>query len=714
MPASTLSFRVHGLDCAEEVSLLRHALDGRQGVLGLAFDVVNARMTIELDPELIDAPAIQKAVAGTGLRAEPWRDQPTAGPAASWLATHSRSVLTIASGLAVLGTMVDHALRSGNSSLAFLSHEDEAHSARAIALCSMAIASGMYYFLPKAWFAIRHRRPDMNVLVSISIAGAIYLGQWSEGATLAFLFSLANLLESWSLAKARGSIGQLLNAGPREASVVHHDHEHRTPLDRVPVGATVRVRPGERIPFDGEVSAGASGVNQAPITGESVPVLKRPGDSVYAGSVNGEGLLDIRTTRAAHDTTLARIVRMVESCQTRRAPSEQFLERFARIYTPVMIALAAAVALVPPLFDGRWPHWFYQSMVILLISCPCALVISTPVTIAAALASAARRGMLIKGGAYLEIASRIRAIAFDKTGVLTAGQPRVEAFEPLNGHKTEDVLRRVASIEQSSEHPLGRAILRYCQEQGIRPAPSAGFQALPGLGAEATIDGEAFWIGSSRMLAARHGVAETAGDSGHTAVFCGGADGPWARIGLTDLPKPEAAEAVHALRGQGIGTLVMLTGDNPATARAVASELGFDQAHAELLPEDKANHIASLRTRHGAVAMVGDGINDAQALAAASLGIAVGTRSTDVALETADVVLVTDDLRRIAALIHHSRRAFAIVKQNVAFALATKLIFLVVAFLDLATLWMAVAADMGATLLVTFNGLRMLRTGSLR
>jgi Cd2+/Zn2+-exporting ATPase len=487
-------------------------------------------------------------------------------------------------------------------------------------------------------------------------------------------------------------------------------------VEKVGIGSRVRVRPGERIPCDGLVMEGGSDVNQAMITGESVPVWKGAGDEVFAGTVNGDGLLEMETTRLARDTTLARIARVVERAQHQRAPAEHFVEKFARIYTPVVLMLALLVAVVPPLAAaGDWGYWFYQGMVILLISCPCALVISTPVTIVAALTSAARSGVLVKGGAYLEEAARLRAIAFDKTGVLTAGHPEVSQVVPLGGHTREEVLERLAAVEQGSRHPLAGAIVRYAASQGIRPAAAAAFQTVRGKGAEAQVAGERYWAGSLRLLeekglandTLREQIRELAASGGMTVAF-GSEREPWALLSLADPVRPEAAAVTRELAGLKLDDIVILTGDHPVAAKVIAGQAGIGAIHADMLPADKAEAIDGLRARHGHVGMVGDGINDAQAMSHASLGIALGHASVDAVIETADVVLLSGGLTKLPDLVRLGRRTVAIIRENIVIALALKGIFFGLAVFGLATLWMAVAADMGATLLVIFNGLRML------
>jgi len=703
-------YLIRGMDCAEEVSLLRRALSGKPGVYELSFDVVRAKMTVEHDTARIDNGAIAKAVQATGMRAEPWTEAAAAAP--PWRA-NLRLWLTLVSGLlAALGSLIN---AHWDVTALFGSHAE--NSLAAMVCFAGAIVAGMMYSAPKAWAAIRTARPEMNVLVTVSILGAGYLGDWSEGASLAFLFSLAGLLEVWSLERARNAVSSLIKVAPAEATVVHDHVEHRMTIDRVAVGERVRVRPGERVPCDGDVLSGGSSIDQALITGESVPIWKEAGDPVFAGTMNTEGTLDIRVTKASEDTTLARIVRMVSDSGARRSPSEHFVERFSRIYTPVVMIFAMLVAVLPPLFfHGDWAHWFYQGMVILLISCPCALVISTPVSVVAALAAAAHDGILVKGGVFLEKMAGLRAFAFDKTGVLTRGEPAVDRFVACGGRSETDVLQKLASLEKQSEHPLARAIVKYAATRGVVPSATGEFYVLRGLGAEAEIGEESFWVGSHRMLLSKNldgdevrSIVSGLEDAGHTAVFFGTDTEVWGVAGLADPVRSEAPASIKALRALGIERLVMLTGDNNRAAQSASRVADLNEAKGELLPDDKASEVEKLQKEFGSVAMVGDGVNDAQALATADVGIALGRRATDVALETADVVLMSDDLSKIPLLLKHARRTAAVIRQNVVFALAVKAIFLVVALFGLATLWMAVAADMGATLLVTLNGLRLMR-----
>ena len=710
-----LDYRVEGLDCNEEAALLRDALADREGVHGVSFHVVDGRMTVDADTDAFGPEQVAEAVSRLGMRAAPWDAAPRVE---SWWEAHGRHALVASSGLALVAGLVLHvAVAGGGVVETLLGHAHGAHGVDGpvVVLLLAGIAAGLFPSAPKAVASLARLRPDMNALVLVSVTGALFLAEWAEAAVLAFLYGLSGLIESWSARRARNAIGSLLRLTPATAAVVHGDHEHRTPVDRVAVGAHVRVRPGERIPCDGVVTDGSSYVDQALVTGESVPAWKTAGDEVFAGTVNGHGMVELRTTRAASDTMLARITRMVGESHHHRAPTERFIDHFARYYTPLMFAVALAVGVVPPLLlGGDWEGWFYQAMLILLISCPCGLVISTPVTIAAAIASATRHGVLIKGGSHLEELGRLRAVAFDKTGIVTRGEPEVRELRPVNGRSEREVLARLLSVELRSEHPLSRAIVRYGRERGVEPSDLTDFTAVEGRGAEARIDGRRFWVGSTRF-AREQAAIETFEPqladmqrADETVVVCGAGDDVWALVALTDPVRAEASATVAQIHRQGLRS-ALLTGDNAATARSVGARVGVADVRAELLPDGKAEAIDELIARHGPTAMVGDGINDSQALLRASVGVAMGGNATDVAAESADVVLMQDDLRKLPFVVDHARRARRVIIENITVALGAKAVFLAFMAFGAATLWMAVAADMGASLLVTFNGLRMLR-----
>jgi Cd2+/Zn2+-exporting ATPase len=718
----TVRFRIEGMDCAEEIALLRKEVGGREGVVSLDFNLLDGRMDVTYRPEAVSPEEIAEAVAAAGLRAVPWARRAARAPEGWWRA-HGRLVMAAAAGLLTLAGFLLH----------WRLHGDLLHALHVTAptpgqvlpppvmlLYLAAIVSGAWYVLPRAFISARHLRPDMNLLMTLAVLGAALIHEWLEAAMVAFLFAAALLLEQWSVGRARRAIAALMELTPpttRRRDPKTGAVQECNVADVGP-GERLLVRPGERVPLDGLVVDGASSVNQAPITGESMPVAKTPGDELYAGTINEEGVLEFEVTRAADDTMLARIVRMVSEAHGRRAPAEQWVEKFARWYTPAMMALALCVFIGPPLLAGKpWLDWFYRALVVLVIACPCALVISTPVSIVSGLASAARNGVLIKGGLHLETAGRLRAVALDKTGTLTHGRPEVREVVPLAGHTRREVLERAAALEAHSEHPLARALLREARAEGIDPQAVAGFRIIKGEGAEGMIGGRLHWIGSHRMMDSRgqetpesHDRAEELEDAGHSVITLGNDAHVCGVISVADQLRDGAAENVAAIRRAGVARVVMLTGDNEGTASAVAKAAGVDEYRSELLPEDKLRVISELVREAGPTAMVGDGVNDAPAMAAASLGIAMGAIGTDAAIETADVALMSDDLSRIPWLIRHSRRTLAVVKQNICFALGVKAAFMLLALLGLATLWMAVAADMGASLLVIFNGLRLLKT----
>lgn len=708
------SFRVRGLDCAEEVAILRRAVGP---VVGgeehLRFDVLRGRMTVVETPRGVGEEDIRQAVRDTGMDAVPWSEEPRE-PESSWR-RRGRSVLCLVSGLTLVAGAVTHALAAGGALEAFRTEAPPA----AIWIYLVSIVTGAWYVVPKAWFAARRLRPDMNLLMVLAVAGALGLGEWLEAASVAFLFALALLLEQWSVGRARRAIESLLELSPETARVIDPETGEvvERPVEDVSLESVVRVRPGDRIPLDGVVVSGTTEVDQSPITGESVPVPKEPESTVYAGTINGAGVVDVRVTRLAEDTTLARILRRVEEARSRKADTERWVDRFARVYTPIMMALAGLMAVVPPLVIGAdWVTWFYRGLVLLVIACPCALVIATPVAVVAGLAAAARAGVLIQGGTFLETPARLRAVAFDKTGTLTWGEPRVERVIPVHGHDEAEVLARAAALEADSTHPLARAILEEAAARDVPVAAARDLTVVPGKGATGTFDGRRYWIGSHRFLE-EQGVEtpelhrwvqeiEAAGTSvvavGHEEHVCG-------LIAVADRLRTEARDVVRRLRDEGVERVEILTGDHAAVGEKVREAVGADEVRADLLPDDKVAAVEELRARYGTVAMVGDGINDAPALAVSSVGIAMGAAGSDAALETADVALLADDLERLPWLLRHSRKTLGILRANVIFALGIKVVFVVLAGLGWATLWMAIAADMGASLLVIANALRLLR-----
>jgi Cd2+/Zn2+-exporting ATPase len=714
------AYKIRGMDCAEEVAVLKRALGALAGGEDrLRFDLINGKLTLEEAP--VDAEAVQRAVAQTGMRAIPWEEHVRRAEdarAVSWWRREARAAFCAASGVFLTLGFLSHAWPRGIREAVAGRPDGASLPGVSLALYAAAMIAGVWFVLPKAWYSARHARPDMNLLMIAAIAGAVVLGDWFEAGSVAFLFALALLLESWSVGRARRAIHALMNLSPPIARFrcPHDGCIEEKPVGEIALGAICLVRPGERVPLDGVVTSGATAVNEAPITGESLPVEKTAGDMVFAGAINETGVIEFRVTKAAEDTTLARIIHMVEQAQSHRAPSEQWVEKFARVYTPAMMALALGVAVIPPLLGGAALGWFYQALVILVIACPCALVISTPVSIVAGLATAARHGVLIKGGAFLEAPARLRAVAFDKTGTITSGRPEVRRVIPLNGHSEAELLERAAALESHSNHPLAQAVVRHARGRGLTPGPVEDYREIPGRGAEATYRGRPFWIGSHRLLHERgletaecHAQATALEAEGNSVIAIGNADHVCGLISIADEARPGAAEVIAALRAAGIRHIAMITGDNAATADRVARGLGLDETQANVLPEEKVDAVRRLVARFGAVAMVGDGVNDAPALAASTVGIAMGAAGSDAAIETADIALMSDDLARLPWLIGHSRRTLRIIQQNIAFALGLKLLFIALAFAGAATLWMAIAADMGASLLVIANALRLLR-----
>jgi Cd2+/Zn2+-exporting ATPase len=691
-------FKIEGMDCHEEVAILERRLKTLIGLEALHADVLGQRLRITYDAAKLSTAAIAEAVAQTGMRAWLEHEQPAgAAPSAA-----TRRLFVVVSGVSVAIGMILAGL--GDRPLAITAYV-------------LAIASGGVYSVRRVVQAARSLALDINVLMFVAVCGAMLLGEWGEGACVVFLFALAQLLEARAMERARGAIRALMDLAPADAHVRRDGIELQLSIDDVRVGDLVLVKPGEKIPLDGVVAEGRSYVNQAPVTGESVPVDKQRGDEVFAGTINGRAAIDVRVQRLRGDSTLARIIHLVERAQSQRAPSQTFVERFARVYTPAVLVLAALVGLVPPLMGlGSWSGWFYRALVLLVISCPCALVISTPVSIVSALAAAARKGVLLKGGAHLERLADVRCVAFDKTGTLTKGELHLVNVTPLNGMLPERIVQLAGSLELRSEHPIGRAIVAHAEEAGITLESVQAFESLPGLGAEALVGGARVVLGSHRLFEDR-GICSAAVDErmdtlardGRSMVIVGTATEPIGIIGVADRLRESARDAVQLLRDHGIAHLALLTGDHEPAARAFALSVGIDEVRADLLPEDKVTAVETLRARYGTVAMVGDGINDAPALAAADVGIAMGVAGSDAALETADVALMSDELLKIPYALRLSRATVRNIRANIGFSLALKGAFLAMAVLGYATLWMAVVADMGASLVVIGNALRLLR-----
>ncbi|KZK77477.1 putative cadmium-transporting ATPase [Pseudovibrio sp. W64] len=713
------SFRVEGLCCAEEMGILRRVVGP---VVGdpeyLAFDVLNGKMIVSPVARDVADEKIIKAVDTTGMKAALFIEQEAADARAK---QHRRlGTFTVASGLFWAIALVVQAVLffSSTNSTDVFSVFQSVPSGPVEVLYMLAIVAGLRLVAPKGWYALKTLRPDMNLLMLVAVAGAIGIGEWFEGATVAFLFSLSLYLESWSVGRARKAVAALMDIAPTVVRLLKpNGSEEDVPANSVKPGATFVVRGGDRIPLDGVVRKGVGSVDQAPITGESVPVMKEAGDDVYAGTINGEGSFEVEATKGADDTMLARIIRMVSEAQARRAAAEQWVEKFARVYTPAVMVLAILLATIPPLlFGAAWMDWFYRALVLLVIACPCALVISTPVSIVAGLTSAARNGVLIKGGVFLELPARLKALAFDKTGTITNGLPTVTDVYPLSGHSVEELLTRAASLEARSSHPLAEAILTRAKEDGVEYQAAENVELLPGRGLSGQRNGKSYWLGSRRFLNEKDfeiGEADAKAREleaeGKTVVAVGTDAHVCGLIALADTVRDTAEELVSQLHKAGVEKLVMLTGDNKATAERVASSVGIDEVRAELLPEDKVAAVEQLSHEYETVAMIGDGVNDAPAMARASFGIAMGAIGSDAAIETADIALMKDDLSRLPWLIHHSKRTLQIIHQNIAFAFIVKGILVVLTAMGFASLWAAILGDVGATLIVVTNALRLLK-----
>ena len=718
VPANGRSFQVSGLDCAEEVAILNRVVGPKiGGTEHLAFDVINGRMTVLDSAERISDDEVAQLVASTGMSAKPWDADDAAEDRAAHLAR--QKYFTALSGGFWAAGFLYHVAESGLAGAIgiFSGHDDTAMPLVEAGLFAVAIIFGVWLVAPKAWSSARRLSPDMNLLMVVAVAGAIGLGEFFEAATVAFFFSLSLYLESWSVGRARNAVSALLDLAPPTARVIRPDgSEANVPAAEVAVDDRFIVRGGDRIPLDGEVVEGAGAVDQAPITGESALVPKETGDEVYAGTINGEGTLTVRATKAASDTVLAKIIRMVGDAHSKRAPVEQWVAKFARIYTPIVMMLAIAIAVLPPLLmGGAWDYWFYNALVLLVIACPCALVISTPVSIVAALTASARAGVLIKGGAYVEAPGRTTALAMDKTGTITMGEPEVAAVHPLGDTSARDLVTMAAGLEARSSHPLARAILARAEIDGVKVSAAEDTRTVPGRGLEGRADGRAIWLGSDRFAeekgfgnAIPADLRDRIEGAGSTLVAVGDETGVTGVLELRDRIRPDAKGIVARLHAQGVKSIIMLTGDNERTARAVAAEVGIDEVRAELLPEDKVAAIEELVERHDVVAMIGDGVNDAPAMARAHYAIAMGAVGSDAAIETADIALMTDDIGRVPWLIGHSRRTMSIIHQNIGISLATKALFVGLTAFGMASMWGAIAADVGVSLLVVANALRLL------
>lgn len=695
----TDSFHIEAMDCIAEEQVIRKRLERVPEVSGLDFDLVNRILKVEHGFES-DEP-VRSALGEIGLSPDDDCGTACAKPGSS--ATKENWLLGASLVLAIVAEVV--AWSTGN---------ERSWPVAGLALASIALGGKETFH--KGWIALKTFTLNINFLMSLAVIGAIAIGSWPEAAMVTVLFAIAERIESYSLDRARNAVRSLMELAPETALVQDASGKWvEVPASTVSEGAIVRVKPGERIPLDGEVVNGSSAVNQAPITGESVPVDKAIGDQLFAGTINEQGVLEFRVTGTRGSTTLDRIVRTVQEAQGSRAPTQRFVDSFARVYTPIVVVLAVAVAVVPPLFGQPFLPWLYKALVMLVIACPCALVISTPVTVVSGLAAAARQGILIKGGAHLESGRTVRMIALDKTGTLTRGEPEVVEVVTLHDNNRDEALKIAASLDEHSQHPVAKAVVAAWNGETV---PVEAFESLTGRGVTGKIEGTTYLLGNHRLMEERkvccdhvHEILEGLEAKGVTAIVLADEKEALAVIGVADAVRSESVEAVKEMHALGL-RVAMLTGDNQRTAETIGKQVGIDDVRAELLPENKLTIVEELLSAGGGVAMVGDGVNDAPALAKATVGVAMGAAGTDVALETADVALMKDDLRKLPVYIRLSRLTGSVLSQNIALALGIKVVFFALAFTGHATLWMAVFADMGASLLVVGNGLRLLRRTS--
>ena len=694
-------FRIANMDCSSEESEIRRALDKVVGIHGLHFNLGERVLTISAD--VVAIPPALEAIKKAGFKPEPLpqetdNHQVPAGFWSSW------GKLILALGLALIAEAIAFALPTNQW----------------IAAIGMVLALGAIFLsgfgvYAKGLTALRQARLNINALMTVAVTGAFLIGQWPEAAMVMALYAIAEAIEARAVDRARGAIKSLLAMSPELAEVRQNDGTWiRMNVKLVSLDSVVRIAPGERVPLDGTITVGQSAVDQSPLTGESLPVDKTPGDEVYAGTINQAAALEIRVTSLASDSTLSRIIKAVEEAQASRAPTQRFVDQFAAIYTPAVFALALLVALLLPWVAGvTWLQAIYKGLVLLVIACPCALVISTPVSVVSGLAAGARRGILIKGGVYLEEARKIKAVALDKTGTITEGKPKLVAFEAIALDEPRERLERLAkSLASRSDHPVSKAIA-----QGLTESTQEvlSFEAVAGRGVQGVIDGHPYILANHRWIEERNQcspelearLAEHEG-AGRTVTILANRDRVIALFAVADTIKTSSTQAIAQLKTLGV-TPIMLTGDNALTAKTVGHKAGISEIRGNLLPEDKLKAIEEFQGQYGVTAMAGDGINDAPALAKSNIGFAMGAAGTHTAMEAADIVVMNDDLRRLPETIRLSKQTHVILWQNITLALGIKAVFLLMAIFDDASMWMAVFADMGASLLVVFNGLRLLK-----
>ncbi|QYF85615.1 cadmium-translocating P-type ATPase [Brevibacterium sp. PAMC21349] len=689
------TFEIEGMDCGSCAKSIENHLNTLPSVKNVSVNFSTGKMKIEHSNSVED---IMTEVSKIGFKASlPSKNQS--------IQTHknkNENGLVILSGVLI--------------ALGFIGSFNGVSTTMSSILYAIAMVISGAKPVKSAFYAIKSRSLDMNVLMSVAAIGAALIGEWLEGATVVWLFAIGNLLQTKSIERTRNSIRNLMDLAPPEAWIYVGSEIIKKPVEEINVGDIIFVKPGDKIPLDGEIIQGESSVNQAPITGESIPIDKNIGDTVYAGTINENGSLEIRVTKLVEDTTISKIIHLVEEAQEQKAPTEAFVDKFASIYTPVVFILALAVMVVPSLLGfGTWGEWFYKGLEILVVACPCALVISTPVAIVSAIGNAAKNGILIKGGTFLEKAGAITAIAFDKTGTLTEGKPQVSEIKSIN--VSEETLLSIAlTLEGFSTHPIAKSIVRYGNEKGIQPKNGELYKSIVGKGVQATIQGDIFYAGNLKLFEEMNVDLEDIKkhiheiqNKGKTVVIIGTQTQVIGVIAVSDTIRDTSASALEALKQSGVNQTVMLTGDNEGTAKMIAFEANVNRYFADLLPEDKVDAIKKLQNEGHKVAMVGDGINDAPALATADLGIAMGGAGTDTAMETADIVLMADNLDKLSHTMKLSKKALTIIKQNIWFSIIIKVLALVFIFPGWLTLWIAVLSDTGAALIVILNAMRLLK-----
>lgn len=696
----TVTLRIEGMDCADESEVIERKMKSLAGVKNLEIHLMSQQVKVIYNLAFISVQDLIKAIAETGMRASLVRAKEEKGKA--WWKENRQMLFLFACGALIV--------------IAFLSELFGVPHQNARLVYGLAILIGIYYPAKMGFLALKTLTLNIRLLMVIGAAGAIFLGFWEEAALLVFIYSLGDVLEAYAVDKARGAIRALMELMPKEALVRRNGNEIILPTEEIVIGDIAIVRPGEKIPVDGRVIAGASFVDQSSITGESIPVEKKIRDEVFTGTINQKGSLEINVTKKASDTTLARIIHSVEEAQAKKSSYQRFAERFGKYYTPAMFILGISVAVIPPLFfGGDWQSHIYRGLVIFVVSCSCGLALSVPVSVVSATANSARKGILFKGGAYLEAAHELRAIAFDKTGTLTIGRPVVTDIVTYNTLPEKEILTLAGSIESRSEHPIAEAIVRKAKESEVPLLSIEDFEAMAGLGVRARVNGSLYFVGSSRLFQER-GISETLAQNeisrleneGKTAVLLGNEHRVLGILAVADKLRAETEEAIKTLKSSGI-KVVMLTGDNEGTAKAIASQAGVDEYLAQLLPEDKVEAVKKLRERFGKVAMVGDGINDAPAMAVSDVGIAMGAAGTDVAIETGDIVLMSDDLSKINYALRLSRRAINNIRQNTTASLAIVAFLVPAALIGWIGLVPGILINEVSALIVIVNALRLLR-----